>query len=114
MDKVILYFLFLCIPARILLVLLAKYINVKYLPIMGTITLIPAIGFISIYLLDLRKKGIESNGKIWWNDMRPIHGSLYLLFSIYAIKSFDKAWLVLLIDALLGLGLFINKHFIRF
>ena len=50
---------------------------------MGTITLIPAIGFISIYLLDLRKKGIESNGKIWWNDMRPIHGSLYLLFSIF-------------------------------
>ena len=80
---------------------------------MGILALIPAIGFITIYLLDLRKKGAEVfESKIWWNDLRPIHGILYLLFAIYAIKKEQNyAWIPLLIDVTIGLTAFLYYHY---
>ena len=66
------YFLFLilCIGTRSLLVYLAKTVDKEYLQYMGILALIPAIGFITIYLLDLRKKGAEVfESKIWGNDL---------------------------------------------
>ena len=58
--------------------------------------------FISIYLFDLRNSGFEAGGKIWWNSYRPIHGVLYLLYSIYAFKGDTNAWYVLLTDVFIG------------
>ena len=76
---------------------------------MGYIALLPAIGIISIYMTDSRKTGLEVGGKqIWWNRFRPIHGVLYLLFAIYAIKQEPTA-LVLLLDVIIGIILYINK-----
>jgi len=106
-------FLVLCIGTRSLLVYLAKTVDKQYLQYMGILALIPAIGFITIYLLDLRKKGAEVfESKIWWNDLRPIHGILYLLFAIYAIKKEQNyAWIPLLIDVTLGLSAFLYYHY---
>ena len=91
-----------CIGARLLLTCIAKKIDTTYLPYIGYITLIMGIGFIFIYMNDLRKIGREAKGIIWWNELRPIHGLLYILFSIYAIKKKHFAWVVLLLDTLLG------------
>jgi len=103
-----------CVIVRFLLAILAKYVDKKYLQIMGYIALLPAIGFISIYLTDSRKTGIEVGGKkIWWNKFRPIHGVLYLLFAIYAIKQEPTAWVVLLLDVIIGIILYINKYYIE-
>ena len=52
----ILMFLIGCIGIRSLFVIIAKYINTKYL---GYIALLPAIGFIYIYLTGSRKTGAE-------------------------------------------------------
>ena len=43
-----------CIGARLLLTCIAKKIDTKYLPYIGYITLIMGIGFIFIYMNDLR------------------------------------------------------------
>tara|TARA_B110000285_G_scaffold230409_1_gene296973 strand:- start:1348 stop:1719 length:372 start_codon:yes stop_codon:yes gene_type:complete len=112
-HKRIFLFLVLCIGTRSLLVYLAKTVDKEYLQYMGILALIPAIGFITIYLLDLRKKGAEVfESKIWWNDFRPIHGVLYLLFAVYAIKKEqDYAWIPLLIDVLIGLLAFLHYHY---
>ena len=107
MDKYKILFLLVCIPARIGLVFLAKYIPIKYLQYLGYTALIPALGFLIIYAFNLRKTGLETGGKeIWWNDLRVIHGLLYLCFALYAIKSKRYAWIVLLIDVILGLCAF--------
>ena len=75
-----LLFLIGCIGIRSLFVIVAKYINVKYLKYLGYVALIPAIGFMFIYLTGSRKTGAEVFGeKIWWNDLRPIHSILYIL-----------------------------------
>ena len=100
-----------CIIIRSLLVIIAKYINKKYLPYLGIISLIPAIGFIIIYLGDFRKTGHEVLGeKIWWNDLRPIHATLYILFALLALKKNEYSWIPLLIDVILGLISFLFYH----
>ena len=110
-QKRFIMFIFGCIVVRILLVLLAKNVSPKYLRILGFLSLIPAIGFITIYLGELRKTGGEVIGnKIWWNELRPVHAVLYILFAIYAIKKKDYSWIVLLLDVCIGLIAFLMYH----
>ena len=105
-------FLVLCIGSRSYLVYLAKTIDKKYLPYMGYVALLPAIGFLSIYFLNLRKTGAEVfGGKIWWNHLRPVHGLLYLTFAILAINKNDYSWIPLLLDVTIGLLSFLHYHY---
>jgi hypothetical protein len=106
-----LIFLIGCIGVRTLLVIIAKYIDTQYLKYLGYAALLPAIGFISIYLTDSRKTGIETGGeKIWWNDLRPIHSMFYFLFAYNAIAGNENSWMYLLADVLLGLTSFLLYH----
>ena len=112
MQKRFLLFLIGCIGIRILFVYIAKTIDIKYLPILGYIALLIGIGFIVIYLKGLRKTGQEVFGeKIWWNDLRPIHGLLYILFAYFAITQNTKAWKFLLLDVIIGLCSFLIYHY---
>ena len=109
-----LLFLIGCIGTRFFIAYLAKIISKKYLPIMGYLALIPAFGFILIYTFKLRKTGTEVSGeKIWWDDLRPIHGILYLLFAYSAIHKSKEAWKILLFDVIFGLLAYINHYYIR-
>jgi hypothetical protein len=108
----ILLFLIGCIGTRAMFVVIAKYINVKYLKYLGFLALLPAFGFIFIYLTGSRKTGPETFGdKIWWNNLRPIHSILYFLFAYNAIIGNKKAWIYLLVDVLFGLTSFLIHHF---
>ena len=83
--------------------------NLKYL---GFLALIPAIGFMYIYLTGTRKTGPETFGeKIWWNDLRPLHSILYFLFAYNAIIGNKNSWIFLLVDVLLGLISFLFHHY---
>ena len=112
-EKRFMLFLIACIGSRLLLVYIAKTINIKFLKYMGYLLLIPSFGFFYIYLTGKRKTGVEVFGdKIWWNNLRPIHGLLYLLFAYNAINGNKNAWIYLLIDVLFGLISFLIYHFI--
>jgi hypothetical protein len=111
-QKRFLLFLIGCIGTRFLFVYVAKNIDVKYLPFIGYLALLPAIGFIYIYLTGSRKTGGEVFGeKIWWNDLRPIHSLIYFLFAYNAIIGNNKAWIYLLVDVIFGLISFLIFHF---
>lgn len=111
-QKRFLLFIFGCILIRSLLVVCAKKINKKYLPYLGVITLIPALGFIIIYFGKLRNKGGETFGdKIWWNNLRPIHALLYLYFSYLAFNKNDNSYIPLLIDVIIGFFSFLVFHY---
>ena len=107
------YVLFLlgCIGSRVLLAYTAKTIDKDYLPYMGYVCLLPAIGMMYIYVTGSRDYGIEAGGKIWWNNLRPIHSMLYFLFAYNAIMQYDIAWMFLAVDVLIGLSAFIVYHF---
>lgn len=92
-------FLYGCIPARLGLTFVAKQ-NPQLLTI---ITALISIGFFTIYLFDLRKTGVEVGGKkIWWNHLRPLHGLLFGVFSIMSYYGDKNAWILLLLDTIIG------------
>jgi len=105
-------FLLLCIPIRASFVIISKNINKTYLPYLGYLALLPALGFAYIFIFGKRKTGLETmGGKIWWNNIRPIHSILYFIFAYMAIIKSDKAYVPLLIDVIIGLLGFIIFHY---
>ena len=104
-------FLLLCIPSRLAITALAKYIPLKYLQILGVVFLIIGLSFLYLNFFDKRKTGLETGGNaIWWNDLRPVHGFLAIIFAILAINKIRDAWIVLLIDTIFGLVAFLAFH----
>jgi len=93
-------------------VCLAKNANRTYLKYMGYLSILPAVGFFYLFLTGSRKTGPEVFGnKIWWNDLRPIHGLMYFLFAYNAINGDAFAWIYLLIDVIIGLVSFLLFHY---
>ena len=113
-TKRIIVFLCGCILARTLLVLMAKKLDKKYVKIMGYIAL--PIGLSFMYLYFIGNAGADSqlewlgDKKIWWNELRPVHGALYLLFALFAIKQKEYSWVFLLIDVIVGLVSWLIHH----
>ena len=104
LQKRIAIFLFGCIGVRSLFAIIAKKIDINYLPLLGYVTLLPAFGFMYIFLTGSRKTGLEvGGGKIWWNDLRPVHSLLYFLFAYNAIIKNRHAWRYLALDICIGL-----------
>jgi hypothetical protein len=111
-QKRILLFLGGCIVVRTIFVIIAKYINNDYLPYLGYLALLPAIGLLYYFISGTRTTGPEVFGdKIWWNNLRPIHAILYILFAISAIQKKTYSWVFLLIDVIFGLSAFLIHHF---
>jgi hypothetical protein len=79
---------------------------------MGYLYIFPAIGFFYLFLTGSRKTGTEVFGdKIWWNNLRPIHGLMYSLFAYNAINGNTRAWIYLLLDVIIGLVSFLIFHY---
>ena len=113
-QKRFLLFIIGCIGTRTLFVYVAKNAGQKYLPLLGYLALLPAFGFIYIYLTGSRKTGAEVFGeKIWWNDLRPLHSLFYFLFAYNAIIGNPNAYLYLLVDVLIGFISFLGFHYIN-
>jgi hypothetical protein len=111
-QKRFLLFLIGCIGTRTLFVYAAKNVDTTYLRYMGYLALLPAIGFFYIFFTGSRQTGAEVFGsKIWWNDLRPIHGLLYLLFAFNAIMGNKYAWIYLLVDVIFGLLSCLTFHY---
>jgi len=100
-----------CILVRYSFVIIVKKIDKKYLPYLGLLALLPAFGFLIIYFGGYRKTGGETFGqKIWWNNLRPIHAILYLIFAYLAINKSKDSYKPLLIDIIIGLLGFLFYH----
>jgi hypothetical protein len=111
-QKRFLLFLIGCIGTRSLLVILAKNASKTYLRYMGYASILPAIGFMYIFLTGSRKTGAEVyNDKIWWDHLRPLHSLLYFLFAYNAIRGNNHAWVYLFADVIIGLVSFLAFHY---
>ena len=110
-TKRLLLFLIGCIGLRTALVFIAKYGDKNMVFLLACVALMISLGFFTIYFTGIRKTGAETFGdKIWWNDLRPVHGFLYLLFALLAFQQKSYAWVVLAFDVIIGLTAFIVFH----
>jgi hypothetical protein len=113
MQKRMLLFLIGCIGTRLLFVYIAKNSSVQLLKYLGYIALLPAIGFMYIFLTGSRKTGAEVFGeKIWWNNLRPVHSLLYFTFAYNSIQGNKQSWIFLLADVSIGFIAFLSHHFL--
>lgn len=113
-QKRFLLFLIGCIGTRTAFVYITKYAPLYLLKYLGILALVPATGFMYLFISGSRKTGAEVFGdKIWWNNLRPIHSLLYYLFAYNAIIGNRTAWIYLLIDVILGLISFLYFHYIN-
>lgn len=105
-KKRIILFLSGCLVVRSLFVVLAKFGSPTVLKVMGVVALLISAGFIRQFFVNPTKAG-AFGGKPWWNNLRPVHGIIYALFALLAFSHYyDKAWIVLLFDVMLGLFAF--------
>lgn len=115
-QKSMFLFLLGCIPARLLLAYLASSSNDTIQKSVGILALFIAVGFFVIYFGGYRKTGAETFGEpIWWNNLRPVHGLLYLtvFIVIWLFPQYKNwAWKILLLDVLIGLSAFIYHRFL--
>lgn len=104
-------FMFGCIGSRLLFTLASYYSPVWILQILGIVALIPVIGWFYIIFIGSRDTGFEIFGdKVWWKNLRPIHMILWGFFSFLAINGNRSAWIVLLVDTVIGLTSFLCYH----
>ena len=93
-----------CMGTRALLVYLSKTTNNANLARLGYVAFLVSAGLLYFYFSGTRTTGPEVlGGKIWWNNLRPVHATLYALFGLNAINGNRQAWIILLIDLLIGL-----------
>jgi|UniRef100_A0A6C0IRB8 hypothetical protein len=110
-NQSIRYFIFGCIPMRILLTLLPLYLRTSWLFYYGLVLFTIASSFLYLYFANSRLNAFEAGGNTWWANFRLLHGLLYMGAAIYSLQGQSIAWLPLFIDTLLGFGLFVHKHF---
>jgi hypothetical protein len=113
MNTSIALFLLGCIPARIGLALIPRYIDIDYVVYWAAVILLIGIGFLYLFFTGKRTSGIETGGKpIWWMRFRIFHGLMYLSAAFYALqKNVSVASNIIFADTAVGLGLFLNHHF---
>jgi hypothetical protein len=107
----VLLFLFLCIPARILIALGSKYVPDNYLKVYATILLLMGLSFIYLFFTNKRLNSPEAGGKTWWAPYRIIIGMLYVCAAIYAFQGRrDLIWIPLVMDIVFGIIIFAKQH----
>jgi len=116
----LLLFIFGCIGIRLFFV----YATIHLLPLypssylyVGIAALLLSASWIYLYFTKSRMNAPEAGGLTWWNDLRPDHATLYLLFGLMALSTFYKyndysqvLHYPLLLDVLFGLAMFVNYH----
>lgn len=121
-TKRILFFFLCCVPLRTLIGIISKNINIDklifYIPF-TILTLIIGFNFTYIYLFGHFKDDSLGffKGPMWWDDLRIIHGLLYLSYSIINIVSLIRknnnkySHLILFADLIIGIISFISVYF---
>ena len=111
----ILLFIFVCVGVRCLFVygsykiLKNDYNNLRLF--MSFLGLLIGISFFNQYRNHKKIGGF--GGPAYWHSFRLFHGITYVLFGILAFINVKRAYVILLIDVLVGLLVFTNNYFLK-
>ena len=96
------YLFSICMVSRLFLAYYGSRLHGIQLTTFGWMIMLIGVSMVTIYTFGLRDNGWEAGGKIWWNDMRPFHGGIFIGFGIMAIRSQNYGNLLYL-DAIIGI-----------
>ena len=104
-------FIIFCIGSRLTFTMLSAIAATWLLRILGVVALFPVLGWFYFIFIGTRDRGFEIfNQLIWWKDLRPLHMFLWGFFAYLAVTGNHKAWIILLIDSMIGLSAFLIHH----
>ena len=104
-------FIIFCIGSRLPFTMLSAIAATWLLRILGVVALFPVLGWFYFIFIGARDRGFEIfNQLIWWKDLRPLHMFLWGFFAYLALTGNHKAWIILLIDSMIGLSAFLIHH----
>lgn len=110
MELKILNILFaICVLVRLSLAFFIKNLKGKWLRLSSLIGFFIGLGFLIMIIIN-RTDGAFGQ-KVWWGNYRIIHAILYFMFGILAFNKHQLSYLPILIDTILGLIFYINKHY---
>tara|TARA_Y100000768_G_C23897241_1_gene643257 strand:- start:195 stop:539 length:345 start_codon:yes stop_codon:yes gene_type:complete len=112
--NILLLFISTCLLSRIILIYVAKNAT----PVQLRFLSIPAI-FLGVYTIRLNvntalkkdKNKKTSKKLIWWKSFRGFHSFFWILFGILAMKRYNKAYLVLVVDLIISIVSFFHHYF---
>ena len=92
--------LLVCLPVRALVAYAAKHTSRTHLPKLALLALVPAVGLTYNYV---RAKRVGAfGGPAWWQPMRIVHATVFLLFAVLAAQRHPGAWVLLALDVVLA------------
>jgi len=107
MEKTTLYFWFLCIPIRLIAILVLaiimqkRIVNEYYNDLRITAAVVLAFQTGGFFISDIIKREITVLGDAkWW--ISSIHGVMYAITFTLVIGKFEYAFVVLLVDVIYG------------
>lgn len=111
-NKRILYFIFACLLVRSLFVvssyLILKNNHTKLRLIFSFFALSIGLSFLNQYRM--KEKIGNFGGPAYWHPFRLVHGIIYIIFGILAFCNIKKAYLLLLLDVIIGILVFSNNY----
>ncbi len=121
-NKRKLLFLGLCIPVRLSILYLGKFLVNKseyniYKKLLSIATFLMGLGFLNIYFFGSKRADAQlkwaGEPKVWWNDLRIAHGICYLLFSFFLFYDYKFSWFFIFAEILFGLLAWIKQIYIN-
>ena len=112
-TKRMLLFLVGCIGMRTLLTITSIEVTkiqngLLYLKYMGYVAVFISMGFIYLYVNGNKYADNQlsqyKDKKLWWKNLRIVHGIMYSLFALFAIQMKSYAWVPLALDTIIGLS----------
>lgn len=104
-------FLLGCVPARVLLAVLAYKLPEEQLKYFAIPLFLIGASFLYLFLFNKRLDAFEAGGKTWWSQLRPVHGMLYITAALYALHGSRAAAVLLGIDVAFGCAAFLAHHY---
>ena len=93
-----------CIPARLVIALVVGFIPADWLPFAGALALIGAGGLLyRAFTFNKQQLGAFKQ-PVTWNDTRPVHATLWILFAFLAFYKKDIARIIPFVDVLFGIA----------
>jgi uncharacterized membrane protein HdeD (DUF308 family) len=100
----LLQFLGICIIVRSLGALIAYlYPQSAITKVLAILYFMSGISMLYLFIANKRQNAPEGGGITWWNNLRPIHAVLFMLFAFFALNGKKFSYLFLVSDVILGL-----------
>lgn len=110
MNTIIILYLLICIPLRI--IIYTNFKETKNLRLAAVIAMAFGFGFLYQYIYKKRKKGILGQ-EVWWDTNRLVYGIIYLIYAYFLLIKGKNYHYILLFSIIYGINSFINKHYIK-